>query len=308
MGSGMTRSKLAAILGRAAIYFFLIARIAIAAPPDGKPAPQAAKAAAAPFLWKVEGPRPSWLFGTMHSDDAAVATLPPRVTAALDASRSFHPEIALDADLGMAVAAKLFASEGPDLDHVITPALWQRVEKTGAALGLPVPILQRLSPGFAALLFSSPPNTDVSATIDGQLYARAKARQLAIGALETIDEQLSLFQKLSNEAAIAALTDALDEVDAGRPHEKKLVDAYASGDEQALVKIVQEEFDRTPADQALADPLLYNRNRIMAERLLPHLESGSAFVAIGAAHLTGPHSVIALLQARGWKITRVAAP
>ena len=311
MPPGMTRLNHGITCGLTAIYLFLISlgsTVLLAAenPPVGLR--NVRPAASAPFLWKVEGPHPSWLFGTVHSDDPRVANLPASVTAALAASRSFHPELELNADLGAALAMKLFQIDGPTLSSRLKPALWQRVQKAGDALGLPPLILDQLTPAIAALLFSAPPSVDIAATVDGQLYELARARGLTIAALETPDEQLAVFAKLPEAEAIAALTEALDEAEAGRPHEKKLLEAYASGDERAVVALVEQEFNRSPADRALAEPLLYARNRLMADRLAPHLKTGGAFVAIGAGHLTGPRSVIELLRARGWKITRVTPP
>lgn len=265
----------------------------------------ASRKAGSPFLWKVEGPRPSWLFGTIHSADPLVATLPTAVTTALDASQSFHPEVELSADLGMALAGKLLLGDNPDLSTRLSPALWARVRKAGAAMGLPEMMLQRLTPGLAALFFSAPADTTVEATVDGQVYARAIARKLKVAALETLDEQLSIFTNLPEAQAIVALTEALDEADQGRPSEQKLLRAYASGDEKAVVAAVEAEFASSPGARALAEPLLYRRNRLMADRLLPHLKAGGAFVAIGTGHLTGPKSVIELLRAKGYKVTRV---
>lgn len=314
MPSGMTRLKLALTLGLAAIYLFFSSAafpgLALAAQKPAPAAPSAAnpapptRPAIRPFLWKVEGPRPSWLFGTIHSADPLVARLPARVTTALDGSRTFHPEVELSADLAPRLATKLLLADTPALSTRIPPALWQRVKKTGAALGLPELILERLTPGLATLFFSAPTETDVSETVDGQLHARAVSRRLMIAPLETLDEQLALFEKLPEAQAITALREALDEAEAGRPHEKKLLRAYATGDERVLVAAIEAELSTSPGARSLAEPLLYRRNRLMADRLAQPLAAGGAFVAIGAAHLTGPKSVIELLRARGLKITR----
>ena len=179
------------------------------------------------------------------------------------------------------------------------------MQHAGAQLGLPDLLLDRLTPGLAALFFSAPTDTAVAATVDGQLQARATARRLATAPLETLDEQLGLFAQLPEALAITALTEALADVESGRPNEKKLLRAYASGDERLVAAAIEAEFSASPGARALAEPLLYRRNRVMAARLAPHLAQGGAFVAIGAAHLLGPKSVIELLRARGVRITRV---
>ncbi|MBI5768018.1 MAG: TraB/GumN family protein [Verrucomicrobia bacterium] len=307
----MTRLNLGLKSTLAAIYLFLNAwapAAAGAAENTQPPPPPARTAFAKPFLWKVEGPNPSWFFGTVHSDDPRVATLPPSVVKALDSSRSFHPELELNADLGLSLVARMFQADTPPLSRQLSPALWQRVVRAGTTLGLPDLVLERLTPAIAALLFSAPPATNVAATVDGQLYERAQQRGLKIAALETPDQQLAIFERLTRAHAVAALTDALDEVEAGRPNEKKLLAAYATGDERALAALIAAELNRSAAARALADPLLHARNRAMADHLVPHLRAGGAFVAIGAGHLIGPRSVIELLRERGWKVSRVAAP
>lgn len=311
----MTRLNLGLTRGLAAIYLFFssgpvlpvsaAAERRTATATSATPAPTPLRTAVRPFLWKVEGPRPSWLFGTIHSADPAVARLPASVTTALDTSRSFHPEVELSVDLAPTLALKLFAADTPGLSTRLTPALWGRVQRAGAELGLPDLLLERLTPGLAALFFSSPIDTDVAATVDGQLQARATARRLAITPLETLDEQLGLFAHLPEAIAITALTEALTEAESGRPNEKKLLRAYASGDERRVLAAIDAEFSASPGTRALADPLLYRRNRLMADRLAPHLTQGGAFVAVGAAHLLGPKSIIELLRARGVRITRV---
>jgi len=289
----MIRSK--TILNYYWIVIYLISFIPLAAAPT----------TTGPLLWRVEGPRPSYLFGTVHSADPRINAIAPAVTAALAACRSFHPEVDLSPEAAGLMAARLFNPAAPDLETCLPPRLWQRVKAAGARIGLPEPFLHRLSPGLAGLLFAAPPEeSDIAATVDGQLAARSQALGLPVTPLETIDEQLDLFDRLGPAPAQAFLTEALDDLDAGHAQLARLLDAYASGDEARIAAVVEEEF-KSPAVRALADPLLYHRNHIMAARVEPWLRKGGAFVAVGAAHLVGPRSVIALLRARGFKITRM---
>jgi hypothetical protein len=260
---------------------------------------------AAPLLWRVEGPHPSFIYGTVHSSDSRVKAIAPSAIRAFDSCQSFHPEVELSPELVGRVAARMFNPTAPNLETQLQPPLWERVKAAGTTLGLPEPVLQRLSPGLAALLFAAPPEeSDLSATIDGQLLERSQSRGLAVSALETIDEQLDLFDKLRPAQAQALLIESLDDLEAGHPQLGRLLDAYISGDEGRIAAEVEEEF-KSPSVRELAGPLLYQRNQIMAVRAEPYLKRGGAFVAIGAAHLVGSRSVIALLRTKGFRITRV---
>jgi len=289
----MTRPKKCLSPTLSVIYLFFMAFPAISG------------TAAAPLLWRVEGPHPSYLYGTVHSSDPRIKGIPPPVLKALDTCRSFHPEVELSPEIAGRMAVRLFNPAAPDLETRLPPPLWERVKAAGARLGLPELLLHGLSPGLAALLFAAPPEeTDISATVDGQLYERSQSRGLTIAALETIDEQLDLFDQLKPAQAQALLVESLDDFEAGHAQLGRLLDAYVSGDEGRIAAEIEAEFTN-PSVHELANPLLYQRNQRMAARVEAYLKPGGAFVAIGAAHLVGPRSVIALLRTKGFKITRV---
>lgn len=290
----MTRPKKCLSPTLSVIYLFFMALPAISG------------TAAAPLLWRVEGPHPSYFYGTVHSSDPRIKGIPPSVLKALDTCRSFHPEVELSPEMAGRMAVRLFNPAAPDLETRLPPPLWERVKAAGARLGLPELLLHGLSPGLAALLFAAPPEeTDISATVDGQLYERSQSRGLTIAALETIDEQLDLFDQLKPAQAQALLVESLDDFEAGHAQLGRLLDAYVSGDEGRIAAEIEAEFTN-PSVHELANPLLYQRNQRMAARVEAYLKPGGAFVAIGAAHLVGPRSVIALLRTKGFKITRVS--
>jgi uncharacterized protein YbaP (TraB family) len=62
---------------------------------------------------------------------------------------------------------------------------------------------------------------------------------------------------------------------------------------------------RATGEEAAGGRLLTERNVRMAARLQARLKEGGAFVAVGALHLHGESGVLAELERRGWKVTRV---
>ena len=72
----------------------------------------AAAEASGPFLWRVEGPTPLYLFGTIHVPDDRVLTLPPSVVKAFTDSSAVYTEIPMDTATQMGVMGKVMLPDG----------------------------------------------------------------------------------------------------------------------------------------------------------------------------------------------------
>src|SRR3546814_9044049 len=68
---------------------------------------------------------------------------------------------------------------------------------------------------------------------------------------------------------------------------------------------IEGRIEKEPAARAYKKAFLDDRNHRMVERLVPLLERGKAFVAVGAAHLPGEEGMLHLLEQQGYRITRV---
>jgi uncharacterized protein YbaP (TraB family) len=92
--------------------------------------------------------------------------------------------------------------------------------------------------------------------------------------------------------------------DAGKTAEQMqgLVAAWAAGDVERILK----DFDDASLSPELEKRLFRDRNAAWADWVQAALKKpGRHFMAVGAAHMAGRHSLIALLKARGLKVKRV---
>lgn len=263
-----------------------------------------APAASGHFLWEIDSDKPSYLYGTVHSSDASVRRLPAEVVEALRRSESFHPELELSPENIGRVTAAIFAPGARDLEEELPPELWERLVKNARRIGLPAPLLRRIQVQLSPLLFATPPEMDFNGIVDIQVYELAKTQKLAIHPLETVDEQIRVFRDLTREEAIGLLEEALDEAENGFPSQEKIVRLYAAGEAGALMDFLTEEFSRMELPE-LQETLLDRRNESMSKRLLPHLEKGGAFVAVGVGHMPGEAGLIALLEKKGYQVAPV---
>jgi uncharacterized protein YbaP (TraB family) len=148
--------------------------------------------------------------------------------------------------------------------------------------------------------------------LDMQLSEAADADGKDVGALETVDEQIEVFDELDAGEQNQLLSDALDELDRlaeeGDDPMEKIIRLYVAGDAEALMELLNEtESSDEELQRKLEDRLLWQRNRRMADRIAEHLRGAperSFFFAVGAAHMPDDRGVVALLRGKGFRLTR----
>jgi len=295
-----------------------------AAPAEAEPA--STNTTKGPFLWRVEGRTPLYLFGTIHVPDDRVLALPASVNKAFSESTAVYTEIPMDNGTQMGVMGKVMLPDGSQLSDVIGQPLYNRMtaaaEKTlgadhsglGAMLG---PLFQRMKPWAAmsqlSLLEFLPEMMAGKQPLDAMLYARAAAEGKTVGALETPDEQIAVFESFTLREQTRMLELTLDEIERVKPGDRtqtqELIDAYLSGDMTVVSRVMDEAM---AGDRALMarfqDIAITQRNNHMTARILALRRQQPAtifFVAVGTAHYAGPTGIVAQLQKSGLKVERV---
>ena len=133
-----------------------------------------------------------------------------------------------------------------------------------------------------------------------------RAGRRAILELESLDEQLALLTGPPLPLQEQLLLDTLGELPELQDTIAALVVAWLSGDDVELRRLFDEQSAQSEAYAAFMDQLLGARNRRMAHRIEQYLGgSGTYFVLVGAAHLTGADGIVALLEARGHAPERI---
>jgi uncharacterized protein YbaP (TraB family) len=259
------------------------------------------------LLWKIESPgtATSHLFGTIHSDDARVNVLPEAVARALDNSERFVMEAMLDGDSLVQMAQTMFFTDERTLEQVIGRKLYTESVKALNARGIPTLGVEKQKPWAVMMALSMPP-PKTGEFLDLVLQARATRQSMPVSGLETIAEQLAVFDGLPLPQQIALLEDTVRmQADLDREFEA-LHKAYLARDLAAIVAISEkhESGDERLYNEVM-DRLLDQRNRRMADRMTPLLKQGGAFIAVGAAHLPGEAGLLYRLEKAGYRVTAV---
>ena len=257
------------------------------------------------LLWEISGPgiSPSVVFGTIHSEDPEVLRLATPVRQAFDAARQVVVEVLLDADAMVFSSSAMLLMDGRLLSDVIGQSLFKKVSSAIQARGIPEVVLERMKPWAAAVTLSMP-TPETGEVLDMALYHQALEAGKQVYGLETIQEQLRVFDALPETDQVVLLQDTVENFTLIDAMHAELLSAWKQRDLDRLMAINAEAMEG--GDQQLADDfqqrLIVERNRRMAERMQPYLNAGGAFVAIGALHLPGADGVLNLLQRQGYTV------
>ncbi len=139
--------------------------------------------------------------------------------------------------------------------------------------------------------------------VETRLTARFRADGKPIGGLETARSQLMLFETLDPATQRALLTSAAEGAGDAAKEVGALTSAWSRGDVAALEKVINEDVDAVPAARRA---IITDRNHSWMLWTKKRMDrSGTVLMAVGAGHLVGADGVPALLEAQGYKVTRV---
>ena len=258
------------------------------------------------LLWKVtkQGFEPSYVFGTIHVAERHVSTQLDKVRDALAGSEVFVMEAIFDPDGIEALRGMMFFTDGASLQDVISAGLYAETLAILRAYHVTELDLSAMKPWAAYLTMSYP--ADMGIILDQRLMQLALEAGLDTMGLETVVEQGGLFNSFSLDDQVRLLTDAVCHRELLEADFAKMISLYTEGDLAGLSSYGQRySFSDNSIYETLTERLLTRRNRLMVERMQTALETGKAFIAVGALHLTGEEGILALLERRGFEITRV---
>lgn len=260
------------------------------------------------LLWKIETPgyRPSYLFGTVHSDDRRVLALPLAVRERLDQADTVVIE-ADPADLAdqRSMEAMMF-TDGRRLSQVLDPYLYRRTLSAMHGSGYSKRVVDRMKPWAISTVLSVPrPRTGIF--LDLYLAREGRRQGKPVQGLETVAEQLRALDGFSLAEQTVMLTEALGQLPRRKAMHEQLIRAYLDRDLAQLVDLGQESMRR--GSHALLEKfktrLIRDRNIRMVARMEPLLRKGNVFFAVGALHLPGEDGILARLEARGYRVTEL---
>ncbi|MEO1018645.1 MAG: TraB/GumN family protein [Pseudomonadota bacterium] len=270
---------------------------------------------ASPALWRVHDDDSSiYLFGTIHSLPRGVPWQTDYVEAAFaDADVLVTESNAWFGDwwsTNRVIRLEGHYPEDRSLSDEIAPTTNQQLVFVSEALDLDLDAIDRMRPWLVAWHLGGTSAGDVDMRrrygVETILYAKAELRELPLGRLERASDVMKAFAALDDERQEAMLISALDDVVREEDPEtmRKMINLWLRGDPEGLSAL------RTTSSlaqhTAFHGTLITDRNRAWLQPLIRYLaDDTNAFVAVGAAHLSGSDSVAVMLEELGYEVERL---
>ena len=260
------------------------------------------------MLWRIEKPgvAPSYLLGTAHVSDTRITTFKPELQQVLESVDSISLELDLDPANQMQMAGMMMLPDGR-LEEQLGQEYFEKLMVEMNKLQMPLEVVQMFKPWAAALAVSLPANYDASQAMDVLIYQIAKTKGKRFYALETITEQVGVFENLQLAEQLTFLRLTIDSLPVRDALYGKVLAAYLASDLEQLMIINEESMIMAQPDfvEALMYALLDQRNQRMLQRMQPRLVEGKALIAVGALHLAGEQGLLALLRGQGFKVSAI---
>ncbi len=267
------------------------------------------QAAADPALWVARsGNATVYLFGTIHVLPLHTQWMDPSIRSALEHSSEVWTEADIG-DLSKSVSAIRHYGLGATrpASELLPPAYQDRYRAQVAQSGMPPALFAQARPWLAEILLAAASMQHAGAMgmgAEGALISYAHEHHLATPTFETLDGQFAMLADMPQEAQLASLEEQIDEFDSAGTQFNELLAAWRNGDDVALDRLTNQDMRQHSA--TVWTELILRRNERFVQKIEDRLQgSGTAFVAVGAAHLCGSTGVPALLRARGVSVERV---
>jgi len=256
------------------------------------------------LLWEISGnglTQSSYLFGTIHILCPEELQFSKVLTEKLNASKKLVLELDLsDASLQGQLMAGAMMDNDTSIAHFFEESTYEILEKNFQILtGIPLAMVSKMKPMMLNSLLIVPMLGCTPSGWETELLKQANTHSMPVKGLETVEEQLSLFDAVPYRLQAQQLNESLLRQDSLRASLHDLLEVYRQQDIAKMVDMI--EGDNTLKE--ISSKLLDDRNHRWIPKLEKEVQSQPTFIAVGAGHLGGQKGVISLLRKAGYTLS-----
>ena len=256
------------------------------------------------LLWEIKhsSGASSYLFGTIHLSDPRIIAFSKSVVARITEKPNFAMEVLISPETVRFSASRMFFSGEEKLSDHLPSGLYERTAKLLKQHGVSNELADSVRPWAAYMTLAVPPG-DSGIPLDLYLLNLAQSQGNKLFGIETIEEQLGIFEALDLPQQVSLLSESVCNYKENQSQIGTMLSLYLAQDLRGLVEIGNKY--QTPVNTSLFEKLLIDRNQTMAERIRPWMEDGGFFVAVGALHLPGRTGLLRTLESLGFEVSKV---
>ncbi len=258
------------------------------------------------LLWEITGDglaKPSYLYGTIHMICETDFFIKDGLKEKFGNTDKLYLEIDMDDPAMNMKMLQLAMLKDKKLSDFFTHEEYAKLNDFFRdSIKMPLAMMSTMKPFtlFSLMLMKAMP-CDQQKSYELTFVEMAKQQSKEVLGLETIEDQMKVFDELPDSAQAQMVMRYVNEFAEQRKEFTKLVDNYKNQDLDALYAAII----ASPDMEGVQDAFLFARNR----RWIPVIEEAAKkepiFIAVGAAHLPGDEGVINLLRKKGYTVRPV---
>lgn len=259
------------------------------------------------LLWKVSGKslkEPSYLYGTIHAICMEDMVFTSATLRALDNTQQLALEIDVtDPQLPVKMQKGMMMKDSYRLQELLSTADYHLLATYFMdSLGIDLSGMQQLEPIFLSSLVYTKLLGCVPRSYEIQLSQMAANQRMTVQGLETIEEQLQVFEKIGYQKQAKMLFRTIEDYQELKEAYWNMIVSYKNQDLTSLFHVIS---DVQFGIKEFEELMLTDRNQKWIPRMEQLAKEKPTFFAVGAAHLPGNKGLIALLRRRGYTVEPV---
>jgi uncharacterized protein len=257
-------------------------------------------------LWELHGKHNTvYLLGSIHVLRLSDYPLAPALLEAYGSAKSVFMEVDLQEMSSPQVQAEMVTSavlpEGKSLPEILGTERYGRAGTLAHDVGVELSTFDQFAPWFAAEAISQLQLTQLGfqpeSGVEMYFLERAHTDGKSVAGLETVHDQLALFENMPMDTQAEYLVSSLEQAHDLPSVVDSMVRAWQRGDTQWFVNQLRSDLGKDPN---LYQSVLVARNRKWVPKIEALLNDDKNYlVIVGTGHLVGPGSVVELLKKDG---------
>ena len=267
-----------------------------------------------PALWSINDDDTTvYLFGTIHLLRPDTLWRSPAFEDAFSAADTLYLEVDNSSAAGEAEVQRLVTElglfkDGRSLAGVLDDDEEATLDRIMGPMGLTLEAVNGVRPWLLGLQISISSivqaGYDSSKGVDTVLNLEARSSGKEVKFLESAEHQIRILSDVAMDDQVSGLMVTLETLNMGADFVDVLAGEWADGDVTGLAATMSDPI--IFGSQEAYETIMVQRNQDWIAQLMAALdEPGVKFIAVGAGHMVGADSVIAMLEDKNLSVTRL---